>query len=147
MITAYLRDPLLLPPDYKNGIRSILRQKVILDNLELDGARENMENDLELYRQLLVACKDKQQRSEIVHSYEQVTALVRMLRDRNVKGARMLSPESRTQKMKNVYEVLKESKLVENEARTFTDEEFYEIMDRMKQKEAEQEASEETPIP
>lgn len=146
MFSAYLRDPLLIPPTYAHGLKSILRQEAILNQIEIDQTRQNMEEDVSFYRLVAVNCTDQQQRSEIMHSYGQMSSLVKLLRERNLKGARMLSPESRTQKMRNVYEVLKESKLVENPDRTFTEEEFYEIMNKMKENEAEEEALEDNPV-
>lgn len=139
MLSAYLREPSLIPADYPNGVRSILRQELILNHIELDNFLRNQEIELNTCVHLMVNTEQAQPRSEMAHTYGQMLSMGKLLRDRNIKGAKMLSPESRTQKMINVYEVLRANKLLENPERTFTDEEFREIMERMKEEDSQEE--------
>jgi hypothetical protein len=135
MLLAYLRNPLFVPPTYKHGIRSILRQNLILDAIEVETLAEKTATEVATLREMMVGTDHAQKRGELAHAYSQSTDMLNFLRGMDLRAARMLSPESKMGKMVQVREFLVAAKLVDNEERTFTDEEIYAIMDEMRQKE------------
>jgi hypothetical protein len=138
MLAAYLRDNSLIPPDYPQGFRSIVRQELVLGVMAAEDVARTHQLRFDLTSRLVSASNDAQGRAELMHQVVEAASYISAAKAFNFKGLEALNPMSRSGKMINLHKVLSKHNIVGDDSESFTEDDIRSIMQDLKEAKAEE---------
>lgn len=135
MVAAYLRNPSTIPPDFPNGRVSVYRQELLLKATALEKMADKELLRFDYTSRLVGASQSEQGRAELIHQATEAADMFCLANNLNIRGVVSLNPTARSANMRNVFEVLRNHSIVGDDAKTFTDQEIYDILEKVKKQE------------
>jgi hypothetical protein len=135
MVLAYLRRENLIKPDYPNGLRSRLRETMVLDAIACEGLSKQAMDQLAIHTALLPILTS-QAREEHVNKMLELLSSAKCYSDLDRKKARSILQHEARKSTAEIYEILKKYNYWDKRP-DFTPAQYREIIGRINELKAE----------